>query len=125
MRKKWYILAAALMMAVMAVSGVAPALADDGTRESDQSRLVHARLAIRAPKAARVGEEVTIGVFDRQAEEPVQGAGVWALTREAAEALKADMAELREDTSVATTDHDYESVADLHGTFLGRTNDEG
>jgi hypothetical protein len=32
---------------------------------------------------------------------------------------------LREDTNVAATDHDYESIVDLHGEFLGRTNEEG
>ncbi|MFC1948766.1 hypothetical protein ACFLW0_01130 [Chloroflexota bacterium] len=82
-------------------------------------------LAIRAPQSAKVGEEVTMTVYQRGTEQPVGEAGIWAITRDNAEALKQDMAILREDTSTAAEDKDYESLVSIHGTFLGWTDDNG
>ncbi|MBI2850353.1 MAG: hypothetical protein HYX80_04845, partial [Chloroflexi bacterium] len=45
-------------------------------------------LGIKAPKRAPVGEEVTIGVFARLTQEAVEGAGVWAVSRDRVEALQ-------------------------------------
>jgi len=74
-------------------------------------------LAIEAPKRARVGDEVTMTITDRRTTEPVQGAGVWALTRDNMGSLQADMKALREDTDIA--------AEDKYGEFLGRTNESG
>jgi len=82
-------------------------------------------LAIEAPKRARVGDEVTMTVTDRRTAEPVQGAGVWALTRDKMGSLQADMKALREDAAVAAEDKDYESLMDIYGEFLGPTNGSG
>jgi len=82
-------------------------------------------LAIEAPKRARVGDEVTMTVTDRRTTEPVPGAGVWALTRDKIGSLQADMKALREDTAVAAEDKDYESMMNIYGEFLGRTNGSG
>ncbi len=35
------------------------------------------------------------------------------------------MTALREDTSVAAEEKDYESLVDIHGDFLGRTDEDG
>ncbi len=82
-------------------------------------------LGIEAPRRAPVGEDVTITVFQRRTEEAVEGAGIWALSREEAEVLKEEMKALREDTSVAAEEKDYESLVDIHGDFLGRTDEDG
>ena len=82
-------------------------------------------LAIEAPKRARVGDEVTMTVTDRRTTEPVQGAGVWALTRDNMGSLQADLKALKQDTVVAAEDKDYESLMDIYGEFLGRTNGSG
>ena len=82
-------------------------------------------LAIEAPKRARVGDEVTMTVTDRRTTEPVQGASVWALTRDKMDSLQADLKALKEDTTVTAEDKDYESLMDIYGEFLGRTNGSG
>jgi hypothetical protein len=82
-------------------------------------------LAIEAPKRARVGDEVTMTVTDRRTTEPVQGAGVWALTRDKMDSLQADLKALKEDTAVAAEDKDYESLMDIYGEFLGWSNGSG
>jgi hypothetical protein len=82
-------------------------------------------LAIDAPRAARVGEPVTLTVFLRGALEPVEDAGIWALTQDEAEVLKEEMAALRQDTSISAEEKDYEALISVHGSLLGRTNDNG
>ncbi len=82
-------------------------------------------LAIEAPKRARVGDEVTMTVTDRRTTEPVQGAGVWALTRDKMGSLQADMKTLRDNTAVSAEDKDYESLINMYGEHLGRTNESG
>ncbi len=79
-------------------------------------------LGIRAPRVAPVGEEVTITVFDRQLKKPVEGAGVWLVSREKAELLKAEIAAARQDDAGL---QDYESIVGLHGEFLGPTDVNG
>jgi len=82
-------------------------------------------LAIRAPQRAPVGEEVTMTVLQRGTEEPVEGAGIWALTREEAEALREEMTAMRESTDTALAEADWESVVSVRGIFLGRTDPDG
>ncbi|UCD10170.1 MAG: hypothetical protein JSU79_05900 [Dehalococcoidales bacterium] len=82
-------------------------------------------LAIEAPKRTRVGDEVTMTVTDRRTTEPVQGAGVWALTRDKVGSLQADMKALRKDAAISTEDTNYESLMNVYGEFLGRTNESG
>ena len=64
-------------------------------------------------------------VTDRRTTEPVQGAGVWALTRDKMDSLQADLKALKEDTALAAEEKDYESLMDIYGEFLGRTNGSG
>ncbi len=82
-------------------------------------------LSIEAPKRARVGDEVTMTVTDRRTTEPVEGAGVWALTRDKMESVQADMKALRENAAVTGEDTDYESLMNIYGEYLGRTNESG
>ena len=82
-------------------------------------------LAIEAPKRALVGEEVTMTVFGRGTTIPVEGAGVWALTRDKMESLQTEMKALREDSALSAADADYESLMSIYGEFIGRTNESG
>jgi len=82
-------------------------------------------LGIRAPRMARTGEEVTMGVFERRTQSPVEGAGVWAVSRDNIDALKAQMAQLREGTVTANAEMDYESLVSLVGEFIDWTDENG
>jgi hypothetical protein len=82
-------------------------------------------LALEAPKRALVGEEVTMTVYGRGTTIPVEGAGVWALTRDKMESLQTEMKALREDAALSAADADYESLMSIYGVFIGRTNESG
>jgi hypothetical protein len=82
-------------------------------------------LGVRAPKRAPVGEEVTIGVFDRLAQEPVEGAGVFAISKDNVEMLQQEAQKLKDDPNTASEDKDYEAVVKARGEFLGRTDKDG
>ncbi len=51
-------------------------------------------LAIVAPMSVAVVKEMSLGVFQRENQNPVPGAGVWALTREKAEEVKKAVSDL-------------------------------
>lgn len=76
------------------------------------------------PPRAIVGEPVSLYVSERQSHAPVEGAGVWAISRDQAEALQSEITALRE-SSVAATEIDYEAVISRYGMFLGRTGPGG
>ncbi|MBI2849885.1 MAG: hypothetical protein HYX80_02440, partial [Chloroflexi bacterium] len=82
-------------------------------------------LGIKAPKRAPVGEEVTIGVFARLTQEAVEGAGVWAVSRDRVEALQQEAQKLKDDPGTAAEEKDYEAIVKAHGQFLGRTDKDG
>jgi hypothetical protein len=82
-------------------------------------------LVLRAPGTAAAGEEVLMNVCLRRTQEPVQGAGIWAVSRENIESFQADMTALRENAAVSAADTDYDSLMNLYGEFLGRTDDQG
>ncbi|MFC2027205.1 hypothetical protein ACFLU3_00825 [Chloroflexota bacterium] len=82
-------------------------------------------LGVRAPRVARVDTDVTMTVFDRFTNQPVQGAGVWAFSRENAEAIKGEISNIRAEIKDSAMEYDYESLMNIYGEFLGRTNDEG
>ena len=64
-------------------------------------------------------------VFLRATQEPFEGAGVWAITREQADVYKEQASALRQDETIKAEEKDYEALADIHGTFLGRTGPNG
>ncbi len=82
-------------------------------------------LGIRAPRMAKTDEEVTISVFERMTQEPVEGAGVWAVSRDNIDALKAQIAQLKEESVTANAEVDYESLVRLVGEFIDWTDDNG
>jgi len=74
---------------------------------------------------AKVGDTVPMTVFERHSGDPVQGAGIWALTREQAEALREEMTAMRESDEASLADIDWESVVSIRGILLGRTDERG
>ena len=82
-------------------------------------------LELTAPNRAQVGERVTLTVLQKGTGSPIAGAGVWALTREQAEAFKQDVEAMKADAALASEDFDWESIVSIRGTFLGRTGDNG
>ena len=88
-------------------------------------REVRQGIGIEAPRRAAPSEEITIATFERATQEPLAGAGIWALTRDNVEALKAEMQALTEDASIAAAEKDYEALVGRYGFFLGRTGDNG
>ena len=127
MKKKWMSVMMAVPMAFLLLTTTAvPTVAQSEDELTvDPSPVRRAALAIRAPKAARVGEEVTMAVYQRGTQEPIGNAGVWALTRDQATILKDEMAQIRAEGEAATQDIDYESLVSVRGTLLGRTDENG
>ncbi len=104
---------------VAARNGYRPGFTHIGIRDTVKA------LGIKAPKRAPVGRPVTMTVFDRVIQEPVQGAGIWAVTRDNIDLLKQEAEALKEDASLAAEDKDYEALANTYGFFLGRTDENG
>ncbi len=82
-------------------------------------------LGSRAPKVAQVDTFVTMTVFERGTQEPVAGAGIWAFSRENAVSIKTQIDVSRETMQDSAQDHDFETLLNNFGPFLGRTNDDG
>jgi hypothetical protein len=82
-------------------------------------------LELRASNRAKVGERVTMTVLQKGTGNPIAGAGIWALTRDQAEAFKQDVEAMKTDATLASEDFDWESIVSIRGTFLGRTGENG
>jgi hypothetical protein len=82
-------------------------------------------LGIKAPNRAKVNEPVTMTVFERITHHPVEGALVFAITRDNAETWKQEVQALREDTTIPTADKDYEPLCQAHGLYIGTTDENG
>jgi hypothetical protein len=123
---KWSVIIPVLMATLLMVVSPTAALAQsDEDAATDSRPATQGALAIVAPRIARVGQEISMTVFLRSNQEPFAGAGVWAFTREKAEIMRQEMTALRDNTSLTAEEKDYEALADIHGTFIGRTGDDG
>jgi len=90
-----------------------------------RARPIRPALGIRAPRVAPVGQETTITIFDRQTKEPVEGAGVWLLSRDHAGEVKSAVARLREEGNVPAAVEDYVTIVSGLGQFLDFTDENG
>jgi hypothetical protein len=124
MKKKWLAMMSALMALVLLVTGL-PAMAQADTVEDVEAVSLPNSLVIRAPRVAYVGQEVTIGVYERGTGAPVGGAFVFALSRENAEALQAEMATLRASEAAGTEGVDYQALGEAYGELIGITGNNG
>ena len=128
MKKRWYGIIASVMALLVLVSTAVPALAqseEEVTVDSEPTLTAPNVLGLRVQWVALVSEEVTMTALQRGTQELVEGAGIWALTREEAEVLREEWVALRESGEVAPQEGDYESLVSIHGEFLGRTNGSG
>jgi hypothetical protein len=82
-------------------------------------------LAITGPKRAAPGEEVTFSVTQKATEEAISGAGVWAVTKENAKALRAALKEERKANKGDLQNADWAGILDAQATSLGTTDANG
>ncbi|UCH43003.1 MAG: hypothetical protein JSW16_00215 [Dehalococcoidales bacterium] len=125
MRKRWVIITTCILSLLVLASAATPALAQEGEDSTDNQPAVCRALAIDAPRKAEVGEKVTITVTERGTGDAVKDAGVWALTRENAELLKAEIEGIRQSADVASVQSALEHSVNIRGIFLGTTNGSG
>jgi len=125
MKKKWFGVVSVLMVLTVLFTGL-PAMAQTETEEDMGTEpACPPALGIRAPQVAYVGQEVTISVYEQGSGAPVEGAFVFALSRDNAEIFQAEVTALREDNSIADADKDYQSIADVYGELLDITDENG
>jgi len=124
-KKKWFGMIATLFALLVLASTAVPALAQDEEGSAATNHVPKSALAIIAPRMAPVGEEVSMTVFQRSNQNPVNDAAVWALTHQNAEALKGKLAQLREEGNGSVQDADWESLVSPIGIFLGTTKGNG
>ena len=126
MKRKWSAIAMALLATVILMTTAVPALAQgEDELTADSGLWTRDGLAIIAPLGVPVGQPVTMTVLQRSDASRVQGAGVWALTRDEADALNERISALRESGEMASLDIDWESLVEVYGIFLGRTDERG
>ena len=125
MRKRTVIIATLVALLVLSLSPMSILAQGNEDATASAKPPVKDALAIVAPWVTPVGQEISMRVFLRANQEPFEGAGVWALTQENAEALKAEMAALRENASLAAEEADHEALMNIYGSFLGRTGTDG
>ena len=124
--KKWSVIMAMVMtLLVVALSPMAALAQTDEDAAVASSPGLRDGLAIVAPLATPVDTEISISVFRCSDQEPVEGAGVWLVTRDKAETLRQEMAAVRASDSFSAEQDDYESLLSIHGTLLGQTDQEG
>ena len=128
MKRKWTGILTVLVAMMILASTAVPAFAQSEalSAEANPQPILKRALAIKAPRIAPPGEEITITVYERRTHEPVAAAAVWALTRDNAKALQQEIAELRPNTETIDEEQDYEArVRSLGGIWLGTTNEDG
>ena len=81
-------------------------------------------LVLQVQGRAKVGEDVPVHVMDRTSGDPVDGAGVWALSRSDAEAFRKEITSLK-DATTGTAGADLSAWLGAHGTYLGATDERG
>ena len=119
--KKWQAILGTMVALVMTASVPLASLAQNADEAAAARKPTFSgSLAIVAPRSVPVGKEMSLGVFQRENQNPVPGAGVWALTREKAEEVKKAVS-----AQTAAEAIDYEALLGSHGSFLGRTGGDG
>ena len=125
MKRKWNVLMAAMLALMVLLSSGSFALAQtDEEAQDNASSEYKPGLAIVAPRMYPVGEEVSMTVFDRLDQKQVKDAAIWALTRENAEALRAEVEELRA-SGAPMQEVDWDSLVSGYGFLLGATQGNG
>lgn len=120
MKKIFSGLLAIVLALAMIVPGASPALAESEPG-SEEVQLANQALAIRAPRVAEVNQPVTIHVVKRRAHEPVEGAEVYAIEVEKANAIS-----IRGDNAgYSAIVEKYVALAKEQDAFIGETDERG
>lgn len=123
--KKWQVIPGIMLALVVSVLAPLTAMAQSSEETTAAARpALKGALAIVAPRAVAVDREMSLGVFLRENQEPVEGAGVWALTKDSAEALRTESETLK-GKAVNGEEPDYEALLGGRGSFLGKTGGNG
>ena len=128
MKKKWSVIITGLTALVMLASIAIPAFAQ--TAESVEAVEANPKPAIRAlgihaPRVVLASQEITMTVLERGTHSPVAGAGIWAISWDSGKELRSEVSDIRTNIEIAPEEYDYESLCDLYGEFLGRTDNSG
>ena len=124
--KKWItILPILAVTVILGLSPVAAMAADEDVAVANPDYPYAGSLDIVAPRIAMEDQRISMRVFLRWNQEPFEGAGVWAFTRDQAEIMKEEVRKLAEDQSTPVEKKDYEALASVHGTFIGTTGSDG
>ena len=125
MKKKRSIFMALLLSLVTLMMAVAPTMAASDSVSDQPEHAIRDGLALVAPLAARTNQPVTMTVFQRSDATPVEGAGIWAFTREQADIFESQATAMRENGALESADTDWEALVSVYGSFLGRTDARG
>lgn len=82
-------------------------------------------LVIDVTDRAKVGEKITITVFERGTQDAVKDAGVWAVSSNMIESFKTEVAAVREVADTGHAQSQIESIISKYCFFLGTTNGAG
>ena len=94
--KKWTVIAGTVMALALVVVTPIAVLAQPATTSADTAARLKGILTIQAPRKATVGEPVTIRVIGRISRDPVEGVGVWAVTKDEVKAVQDKIAGLKQ-----------------------------
>ncbi len=125
--KKWTVIAGAVLALALVVITPVTVLAQpaQGTADTEAARL-KGILVVQSPRQAKVEQPVTIRVIGRISRDPVEGAGVWALTRDEAKAVQEKIAGLKQSNADnATIQAAVETGLNAHGGRIGTTDANG
>ncbi len=122
--KKWQKIATVIIALSLFLVTPLIALAQEDNTTATVRPIFKGALALVAPRVTLVDKEISLTVFSRVNQEPVAGAGIWALTKENAESLKKDIQNSRQNGN-NLAEQDFEAMVNVSGSFLGRTNATG
>lgn len=124
--KKWTVIAGVVLaVATVAIVPMTVLAAPKEKAPDTAAVALKGALAIEAPRRAAVGEKITIRVTERATGDAVKDAGVWAVTKEVALAIKEKVAPLKGSGDRAAVEAAVESELDLHAIKIGTTNGGG
>ncbi len=123
--KKWTVIAGVVLAVATVAIVPMTVLAAPKDPAPGTTATFKGALAIEAPRKAAVGEKITIRVTERRTGDPVKDAGVWAVTKEVALAIKDKVAALREAGDAAALEVAVQSELSLHAIKIGETNGDG
>jgi len=124
--KRWkIILASILALLVLIVTPISVMAAGQDTAGTATNQVPRVHLAIVQPWVVRVGQNMQLTVFERLNQTPINGAGVWTVTKDKVDTVKQAVKALNAKGLANVTEQDYEDILNANGTSLGQTDTNG